>query len=163
MVEKDIEQNVKNLILAQNIKELDITNEFLTDGIIRYGGRPIALLEFKLKRNLTNENTVAQILTQTMCYYYKIANKEHIDTNKPFYLIIGDDNEVLVINIHQYPLTWMLNPTWGTTAPSKACKEPGLLLCASSMLKLIPPIYYKYENLNELSFGFHLLFSNLMN
>ena len=163
MVEKDVEYGIKNLILSNNMPGIEITNEFHSDGIVRYNNRPIALCEFKLKRNLANDNTSAQILAQVMCYYYKLVQKESVDTTKPFYLIIGDENEIMVMNIHQFPNNWLLNPTWGTIAPSKAGKDPGLMSCASAMMKIAAPIYYKYESLNELSFGFFLLFSNLLN
>jgi hypothetical protein len=163
MVEKDVEYGVKNLILSNNPTTISITNEFHSDGIVRYGGRAIGLLEFKLKRNLGNENTAGQILAQSMCYYYKLAQKEKIDYTKPFYLIIGDENEIMLINIHQFPNNWVMNSKWGAIAPSKAGKESDLLEVAISMLKLSPPVYYKYEKLEELSFGFHLLLSNLLN
>lgn len=163
MVEKDVEYGIKNLILSNASSGITITNEFHSDGIIRYGERPIGLLEFKLRRNLANESTAGQILAQSMCYYYKLMQKEKIDYTKPFYLIIGDDNEIMLINIHQFPNNWVMNKKWGDTAPSKAGKETDLLEIATSMLKVSPPVYFKYTELNELSFGFHLLLSNLLN
>ena len=163
MVEKDVEYGIKNLILSRAEAGITITNEFHSDGIVRYGGRAMGLLEFKLKRNLANESTAGQILAQSMCYYYKLAQKEKIDYSKPFYLIIGDENEIMLINIHQFPKNWVMNKKWGEIAPSKAGKETDLLEIAISMLKVSPPVYFKYEDINELSFGFHLLLSNLLN
>jgi hypothetical protein len=163
MVEKDVEYSIKNIILNNTDENITITNEFLSDGIVRYGNKPVAILEFKNKKNFTNEATAAQVLTQAMCYYYKLVSKETIDYTKPFYLIIGDDNEVMVMNLHKLPNNWLMNSKWGTIAPSKAAKEADLFEVASSMFKLIKPVYYKYEDLKELYFGFHLIFSGLIN
>lgn len=163
MVEKDVEYSIKNIILNNSDNNTTITNEFLSDGIVRYGNRPVAILEFKNKKNFTNEATAAQVLTQAMCYYYKLVSKETIDFTKPFYLIIGDDNEVILLNLHKLPNNWLMNSKWGTVAPSKAAKENDLFEIASSMFKLVKPVYYKYDDLKELHFGFHLIFSGLIN
>jgi len=157
MIEKDVEYNIKNLILNTDNEYLTITNEFSSDGIIRFNKKPIGLLEFKIKRNFQNEKTLAQVYCQAMCYYCKLIEKENIDYNKPFYLIVGDDNEIIVINIHKMPNNWILNKKWTSIAPSKSYSDPELLEIATSMLTITQPIYYKYEDLKELHFGFYLL------
>lgn len=162
MIEKDVEYAIKNLILSTDNHSLSITNEFSSDGIIRYDKKAIGLLEFKVKRNLQNEKTMAQIYVQAMCYYCKLIDKEQIDYTKPFYVIIGDENEIALINIHKMPNNWIRNPKWTSVAPSKASKEEDLMEIATSMLTLQPPIYYHYEDLKELTFGFYLLFKNLI-
>ena len=163
MVETDVEYNIKNVILTNTNQAITITNEFSSDGIVRYGGRAVAILEFKNKRNFANEDTVAQVLTQAMCYYYKLVLKEKIDTNKPFYLVIDDGNEVMIINLHQMPSNWIMNTQWGSIAPSRAYKEQNLFEIAKSMLKIVPVFYYKYGDIKELSFGFNLIFGGLIN
>lgn len=162
MIEKDVEYAIKNLILSVNSKNLSITNEFSTDGIIRYDGAPISIMEFKIKRNLENDKTLAQIYCQAMCYYCKLIEKEEVNYSKPFYIIIGDDNEISLINIHKMPNNWLRNPKWTSIAPSRACKEDDLMELATSMLTIVPPIYFKYEDVKELSFGFHLLFTDVL-
>jgi hypothetical protein len=163
MVEKDIEYSIKSLILDANEGLVSITNEFSSDGIVRYNKRPVAILEFKLKRNFANETTLAQVLCQAMCYYCKLISKEQIDYSKPFYLIIGDENEIVVINLHKMPNNWLLNKKWGEIAPSRAGKEKDLMDVALSMIKIVSPLYYKYENAKDLSFGFKLIFSTDLN
>ena len=76
MVEKDVEYAIKNLILSNNDEEIGITNEFQSDGIIRYKGKAIGILEFKNKKNLTNTETLGKTLCQALCYYYKLIQKE---------------------------------------------------------------------------------------
>ena len=94
-----------------------------------------------------------------MCYYCKLIEKEKIDFNKPFYLIVGDDNEIIVSNIHKMPNNWILNKKWISIAPSKSYTDQELLDIATSMLTITQPIYYKYDDLKELTFGFYLLLS----
>ena len=113
MVEKDVEYAIKNLILSNNDEEIGITNEFQSDGIIRYKGKAIGILEFKNKKNLTNTETLGKTLCQALCYYYKLIQKEDIQYSKPFYLILGDDNEVIIMNIHQLSNNWFMNKKWG--------------------------------------------------
>lgn len=161
MIEKDVEYGIKNLILSTNNSTLTITNEFSTDGIIRSNNKPVALLEFKVKRNLQNEKTMAQIFVQAMCYYCKLMDKEEIDYSKPFYIIIGDDNEIALINIHKMPNNWIRNDKWTKVAPSKAYKEEDLMTIAQSMINIVDPIYYHYDDIKELTFGFYLLFKNI--
>ncbi len=162
MIEKDVEYAIKNLVLSVNSEDLSITNEFSTDGIIRHNGTPISIMEFKVKRNLENERTLTQIYCQAMCYYCKLIDKETVDYTKPFYIIVGDDNEISLINIHKMPNNWIRNQKWTEIAPSRACKEDDLMEMASAMLSLVPPIYYKYEDVKELAFGFHLLFTDIL-
>lgn len=162
MVEKDIEYSIKNLILSIDKDYLNITNDFLSDGIVRCNNKARAILEFKLKRNLQNEKTIVQIFCQAMCYYCKLIEKEQIDYNKPFYIIIGDENEIALINIHKMPSNWLRNKKWTEIAPSKAWKEDDLFEITESMLKVEKPIYYKYEDIKELNFGFYLLFTDVI-
>lgn len=163
MTEKDIEYQIKSIILNNNNEAITITNELQSDGIVRYMGRPIAILEFKNKKNFKNPNTAGQVLCQIMCYYYKLLQREPLDQTKPFYLIMGDDNEVILFNLHNISNSWLVNQKWGQIAPSKAGKEPDLLEIATSLLKVVSPVYYEYEDSKELNFGLHLLFSNLLN
>ena len=162
MVEKDVEYNIKTAILNNSNKAVTITNEFSTDGIVRFNQKPVAILEFKNKRDLSKDVNRAQIMVQSMCYYYKLTAKESLDYNKPFYLIMGDDNEIFVLNLHQLPANWLINKKWGEVAPSRAKNEKDLMEVAESMLKIANLIYYKYEDIKELSFGFHLIFNNLI-
>ena len=74
MVEKDVEYSIKNIILNNTDETITITNEFLSDGIVRYGNKPVSILEFKNRKNFTNEATAAQVLSQAMCYYYKLVS-----------------------------------------------------------------------------------------
>ena len=163
MVEKDVEYAIKNLILSNNDEEIGITNEFQSDGIIRYKGKAIGILEFKNKKNLINTETLGKILCQALCYYYKLIQKEDIQYSKPFYLILGDDNEIIIMNIHQLPNNWVMNKKWGEVAPSKAGSFSDLLEFGVSALNILKPIYFKYDDIKELKFGFHLLLSNLFN
>ena len=162
MVEKDVEYNIKTAILNNSNSAISITNEFSTDGIVRFNQKPIAILEFKNKRDLSKDVNKAQVMVQAMCYYYKLAAKENLDYTKPFYLIMGDDNEIFVLNLHQLPTNWLINKKWGEVAPSRAKAEKDLMEVADSMLKIANLIYYKYEDIKELSFGFHLIFNNLI-
>lgn len=161
MIEKDVEYNIKNLILSTN-SILSITNEFKSDGIVRKDGKACGLLEFKVKRNFSAEKTMAQIFAQAMCYYCKLIDKEDIDFSKPFYIIIGDENEISLIDIHKMPNSWIRNPKWTDIAPSRVKDEDDLMDIATSMLTIEPPVYYHYEDLKELTFGFYLLFKNLI-
>lgn len=163
IVEKDVEYSIKNLILNSTEGNfITITNEFRSDGIVRFDDRPVAILEFKVKRDFSKESTIAQVLCQAMCYYYRLVQKDKnsIDYTKPFYLIIGDENEISLINIHKIPNNWLMNEKWGTVAPSSASKEPDLMKIVSSVTEIVTPIYYNYSDINELAFGFYILFSN---
>lgn len=157
MVEKDVEYSIKDLILHTDNEYLTITNEFSSDGIIRFNGKAIGILEFKIKRNFQNERTLAQVYCQAMCYYCKLIEREELDYTKPFYLIVGDDNEVIVINIHQMPNNWILNRKWTSITPSRSYADEELLGISTSMLRITRPIYYRYDDLKELHFGFYLL------
>lgn len=160
LMEKDVEYNIKNLILSScGNNKISITNEFRSDGIVRNNGQACALLEFKVKRDFSKENTLAQVFCQSLCYYCKLLAKETIDQSKPFYLLMGDENEIVVFNLHKMPNNWMLNKKWSEIAPSAAYKDPELINIATSMISLVSPIYYQYADIKELNFGFYLLFS----
>ena len=161
-VEKDVEYSLKNLILSSTKNNLvKITNEFRSDGIVRYDNRPVAILEFKVRRNFKNKNTINQVLAQAMCYYYKLVKKDKssINYSEPFYLIIGDENEIILLDIHKIPNNWLINNKWGKVAPSAASKEKDLMEIVSSAVNLINPLYYNYEDVKELAFGFNILFN----
>lgn len=163
LVEKDVEYEIKNLILnCCHNNAISITNEFRSDGIVRNNGKATALLEFKIKRDFSKDNTIAQVLCQALCYYCKLLKKEEVNQTKPFYLLIGDENEIIVFNLHKMPNNWLLNPKWDTIAPSSACKEADLMSIASSMLNIVSPIYYKYDDMKELNFGLYLLFGDVL-
>ena len=134
----------------QNV--LNIVDKFRSEGV------PIAILEFKIKKNFERETTIAQVLCQSLCYYCKVIQKEKIDSNKPFYLLLGDDNEIMIFDIHKLPNSWLLNSKWNELAPSSAYKDEELFKIAISMLNLAKPVYYKYDSIKELQFGFYLLF-----
>ncbi len=60
LVEKDVEYEIKNLILnCCNNDLITITNEFRSDGIVRYNGKAKAILEFKIKRDFSKDLTIA--------------------------------------------------------------------------------------------------------
>lgn len=163
LVEKDVEYELKNLILnCCNNQLISITNEFRSDGIVRNNEKAVAILEFKIKRDFSKENTIAQVLCQALCYYCKLLQKEEINQDKPFYLLIGDENEIAVFNLHKMPNNWLLNSKWIEIAPSTACKDIELMSIASSMINLVKPIYYKYEDIKELNFGLYLLFGDVL-
>ena len=163
LVEKDVEYEIKNLILnCCNNDLITITNEFRSDGIVRYNGKAKAILEFKIKRDFSKDLTIAQVLCQALCYYCKLLKKEEIDQSKPFYLLIGDENEIIVFNLHKMPNNWLLNQKWAEVAPSTACKDGELMNIASSMTSIIKPIYYKYDDSKELNFGLYLLFGEVL-
>lgn len=162
LVEKDVEYAIKNLILSADNDFLTITNDFQSDGIVRFNKKPMSILEFKIKRNFENEKTMTQVCCQAMCYYCKLIEKEEIDYNKPFYIVVGDENEIAVINLHKFPGSWLRNKKWTEVAPSRAWKEQDLFELTESMLKVEKPIYYKYNDTSELAFGFYLLFKNIL-
>jgi hypothetical protein len=159
MVEKDVEYQIKDLILKVVDKNfITISNEFRSDGIVRFDNKPIAILEFKIKKNLQEEKYLAQIMVQALSYYYKLIQNEQIDYSKPFYILAGDDNEIGVIDLHKIPQTWLLNKKWDGVTPSKAFNDKELMDLTLSIIKVTNLIYYKYENIQELAFGFKILF-----
>ena len=163
LMEKDVEYSIKNLILnSSGNNPITITNEFRSDGIVRNNGKACAILEFKVKRDFSKDNTLAQVFCQSLCYYCKILQKESIDQTQPFYLLMGDENEIVVFNLHKMPNNWMLNGKWSEIAPSAACKDKELMNIATSMINLVKPIYYKYDDIKELNFGFYLLFGGAL-
>lgn len=158
MVEKDIEFAIKQAIDIKTSAKITITNEYRSDGIIRVDGNPIAIIEFKCHRNFINETTRTQILCQLICYYRKLVDKEHIDPSAPFFFIMGDENEIYIINAHKIDFTVLLNKKWLTATPSSAYKDEELFNLAAG---IAPGFYYKYEKVEELYFGFKMLFSSL--
>ena len=163
LVEKDVEYEIKNLILnCCNNNAISITNEFRSDGIVRNNNEAIAILEFKIKRDFSKENTMAQTLCQALCYYCKLLEKEKVNQQKPFYLLMGDENEIILFNLHKMPSNWLLNSKWSQIAPSAACKETDLMNIATSMINIAHPIYYKYDDIKELNFGLYLLFGDVL-
>ena len=99
MVEKDVEFAIKQAIDIKTSSHITITNEYRSDGIIRIDGKPVGILEFKYKRNFTNEKTRAQILCQLLCYYRKLVDKEKMQMGKNFFFILGDENELYLLNV----------------------------------------------------------------
>ena len=158
MVEKDVEFAIKQAIDIKTSSHITITNEYRSDGIIRIDGKPVGILEFKYKRNFTNEKTRAQILCQLLCYYRKLVDKEKMQMGKNFFFILGDENELYLLNVSRIDVSALLSPKWLEVAPSNAWKDEELLAIASQLPK---GFYYKYNSVEELYFGLKMLFSPL--
>jgi hypothetical protein len=135
-VEKDLELLYKNE-LCYYYKDAKISNPYNTDGLIESGKLKL-VMELKYDENFKNKDVQCITLIQSLYYIKKFQENEPI---LPNVILIGDKDEVFVIENNLLKTYLDENIDWSLPPSSAAIKNPKLIMKMINDNNISPFVY----------------------